>query len=449
MPLITLILWILGGASLLFLGGFTLVSMREGEKRAAAITAILTTIITGFFILAGFLPTPFQTFILFFIAGILILGVILFSLPAEPVKRLRDVSSKRFDERDIMFARARLQPGSANYASYYSMRPENESSDTLFRAQPGLLSPRARYADPVIFALPDASFTLTEAMHVMVDGDPALEVVCLPENPARTELVKRLARYFGALEVGVTRLKPEYIYSHTGRGSGEYGSPIVLNHKFAIAFTVEMDYEIMGSAPHAPVVMESARQYVEAGRVAVQLAHTIRSWGYPARAHMDGDYRVICPLVARDAGLGEIGRMGLLMTPRIGPRVRVAVVTTDLELIPNEDAPNTSMINFCTLCGKCAENCPPKAISFDDRVEIDGALRWKINSDLCFRYWTAVGTDCGRCMNVCPYSHPDTFYHNLVRWGNGRSGLFRRMALRMDDLFYGKHPRPREFRMTR
>ena len=97
MPLFMLILWILGGASLLFLGGFTLVSMREGEKRAAAITAILTTIITGFFILAGFLPAPFQPFILFCMAGIFILGVILFSLPAEPVKRLRDVSSKRFD----------------------------------------------------------------------------------------------------------------------------------------------------------------------------------------------------------------------------------------------------------------------------------------------------------------------------------------------------------------
>ena len=449
MPLTALIHWILAGASLLFLGGFALVSMREGEKRAAAITAILTITTTGFFILVGFLPAPFQTFILFFVAGILTLGVILFFLPAKSVARLRDVSSKRFDERDIMFARARLHPGSANYKSYYSMRPENEASDNLFRAQPGLLSPRARYADPVIFALPNASLTLTEAMHVMVEGAPAAEVVSLPENPARTDLVKRLARYFGALEVGVTRLKPEHIYSHIGRGSGEYGSPIVLNHKFAIAFTVEMGYEIMGSAPHAPVVMESAKQYVEAGRVAVQLAHTIRSWGYPARAHMDGDYRVICPLVARDAGLGEIGRMGLLMTPHTGPRVRIAVVTTDLELIPNEDAPDAGMIDFCTLCGKCAENCPPKAISFDDRVEINSALRWKINSDLCFRYWTAIGTDCGRCMNVCPYSHPDTFYHNLIRWGNRRSRLFRRMALRMDDLFYGKHPEPREFRMTR
>ena len=51
----------------------------------------------------------------------------------------------------------------------------------------------------------------------------------------------------------------------------------------------------------------------------VQLAAAIRDLGYPARAHIDGNYRVIAPLVARDAGLGEIGRMGLLMTPRWVP----------------------------------------------------------------------------------------------------------------------------------
>ena len=46
----------------------------------------------------------------------------------------------------------------------------------------------------------------------------------------------------------------------------------------------------------------------------VQLGYLIRSLAYPARTHIDGNYRVIAPLVARDAGLGEIGRMGLLMT---------------------------------------------------------------------------------------------------------------------------------------
>jgi ferredoxin len=443
MPQSTLLLWTLAGANLLFLGGFAVVSLQEGEKRASAIAALLTFITTGALTLAGFLPVPLQNIILLTMAGMAVLGVVLFLLPGKAVKRARDRSLKKFDERDVMFARARLQPGSADYKSYYALHPENEAIDNLFRSKPGLLASNSRYADPVIFAVPKASFTLTETMHGMVDGDPSAEVTPLPENPALTELVKSLTRYLGAVQVGITSLRPEHVYSHIGRGSGEYGAPIVLDHQYAIAFTVEMDHTIMGSAPQAPVVMESAKQYVEAATVAVQLAQTIRTWGYPARAHTDGDYRVICPLVARDAGLGEIGRMGLLMTPLLGPRVRIAVVTTDLELVPDVNEPDASMIDFCTVCGKCAENCPAKAISFADRVEIDGALRWRINSDLCFRYWTAIGTDCGRCMRVCPYSHPDTFYHNLIRWGNMHSGLFRRAVLVMDDLFYGKHPKPR------
>ncbi len=440
----TIAFWILTLLNLFLFGGFALVSLGEGERHAALVSTGLALLGGGVFALGACLPAAFQTILLLAVMGGGILGLALFLLPAGCAGRLRDVPAKRVDERDIMFARARLQPGNDRYRAYYALRPENEARDNLFRAQPGLLSPRARYADPVLFALPEASFTLTEAMHAIVAGEPVAEKVALPENPARSAFVKSLARYFGALDVGITELRPEHVYSHIGRGPGVWGAPLEVEHQYAIAFTVEMDYAVMRCAPHAPVVMESARQYVEAGRVAVQLAQVIRNWGYPARAHMDGNYRVICPLVARDAGLGEIGRMGLLMTPRLGPRVRIAVVTTDLELAPDHVPPEASILDFCRLCGKCAGNCPPKAIPFGDRIEIDGALRWQIDSDLCFRYWSAIGTDCGRCLSVCPYSHPDSFYHNLIRWGNARSGLFRRAALWLDDLFYGKQPARKE-----
>lgn len=429
---------------LFLLGGFGVVSLGEGERRAAKLALLIAILGSGLLALGTLLPAIFQIFILLTVMGAGLMALILFLFPVGQVERLRDVPTRRFDERDIMFARARLQPGSDRYKAYYTMRPEYEAKDQLFRAQPGLLSPDSKYADRILFAVPEASFTLTDAMHVMVEGEPIPEQVALPENPTRTEFVKSLACYLGALDVGITVLKPEHVYSHIGRGPGEWGAPLEVEHKYAIAFTVEMDHEIMGNAPDASVVMESARQYVEAGRVAVQLAQVIRNWGYPARAHMDGNYRVICPLVARDAGLGEIGRMGLLMTPRFGPRVRIAVVTTDLELMPDQVPPDPSMIDFCTLCGKCAENCPPKAISFDGRVEVDGALRWQIDSDKCFRYWNAIGTDCGRCMSICPYSHPDNIYHNVVRWGNAHSSAFRHAALWLDDLFYGKQPARRK-----
>ena len=161
---------------------------------------------------------------------------------------------------------------------------------------------------------------------------------------------------------------------------------------------------------------------------------------YEARAHIDGNYRVIAPLVARDAGLGEIGRMGLLMTPNQGPRVRLGIVTTNLELHPIERIQNEAVLDFCTICKKCAVNCPSKAIPFEVRQKIDGVLRWRINAESCFLYWNVIGTDCGICMTVCPFSHPDTLPHNLLRWGIARSGFVRRGALGLDDLFYGKEP---------
>jgi reductive dehalogenase len=189
--------------------------------------------------------------------------------------------------------------------------------------------------------------------------------------------------------------------------------------------------------------MESGRQYVEAARIAVQLAAAIRNMGWPARAHIDGHYRVIAPLVARDAGLGDIGRMGLLMTPKLGPRVRLGVVTTPLELVPDTPTRDATVVDFCERCRKCADNCPAGAIPPGDRAEYDGEPRWRIDGDACFRYWNAVGTDCARCMAVCPYSHPDSVLHNAVRWGVRRSGLFRRAAVRLDDIFYGRRPVPR------
>ena len=84
----------------------------------------------------------------------------------------------------------------------------------------------ARYADPVLFALPKASFTLAEAMHVMVDGESCSEITPLPENPVLTNLVKSLARYLGAADVGITRLRPEHIYSHVGRGRVNMDRPL-------------------------------------------------------------------------------------------------------------------------------------------------------------------------------------------------------------------------------
>ena len=201
------------------------------------------------------------------------------------------------------------------------------------------------------------------------------------------------------------RAPADHIYTHIGRGAGvgrsDHARP-PLRH----AFTVEMDHAMVGATPPRrrcwrPRTIFGSR--ADRG----QLATLVRSLDYPALAHIDGNYRVIAPLVARDAGLAR-STMGLVMTPELGPRVRLGVDTTDLPLAVDAHGDATSVLDFCRICRKCADNCPSRSIPFDDRREIDGALRWQIDSASCFRYWNVVGTDCGRCLAVSPIRTPTT-----------------------------------------
>jgi len=438
-PASSLALAVIGLVSLAGFGWFGRIALREGEARAARVSFLLAAACALTSGAAALLPPAGRIVVLSAIGLCGLACLVLGLLPVGGTVAGNGRPLRRVDERDVLFARRRLRPGSPEYDRYYAMRPENKSGDDRTRSLPGLLSARAKKADPVAFASARASFALTETLRHAVEG-PVAERRHEWTPADATALVKRLALYYGARDVGVAEVRPYHVYTHVGRGSGIWGAPIDLGHRWAVAFSVEMDHAVMRHAPEAPVVAESARRYVESARTAVQLAAAIRALGYPARAHIDGNYRVVAPLVALDAGLGEIGRMGLLITPRLGPRVRLGVVTTDLPLLSDPPGDDRTVIDFCRICKKCAENCPSGSIPLGDREPIDGGLRWAVDADGCFRYWNAVGTDCGRCMAVCPYSHPDHPAHNLVRWAIRRSGAARRALVCLDDLFYGRRP---------
>ena len=420
------------------------VSIGEKEFRAAK----------RFFILSIFLPLPYL-FLAFFefdfqtLSGIILLAITYVSLivmliPAGKNKSYKSPTpSGQIDERDTMFSRRELVPGSEVFENYYKHWPEKRKSDDNFRSKAGLLNPASSQYKPIPFAAADASFETIAVLKDKVNGRVNKKVT--NTNPAEiSKYLKTWSKKLGAVDCGITELKDYHIYSVGGRKERR-DKPVINTHKYAIAFTIEMDKEMVAAAPSASIVMESGQKYLESGIIALQVAAFIRNLGFEARAHIDGNYEVVCPLVARDAGLGEIGRMGLLMTPKLGPRVRISVVTTNMPLVTDKLLNDYSVIDFCTICKKCADACPSRAISLEPQKEIDGVKRWQINQEKCFTLWCTLGTDCGRCMSVCPYSHPDNLLHNIVRAGNKNSNLFRKVALPLDDYFYGRKPAPAHF----
>ncbi|MCI0495450.1 reductive dehalogenase [candidate division KSB1 bacterium] len=349
----------------------------------------------------------------------------------------------RIDERDALFHRFyRLKPGSREFEAYYHAHPEKIKIDDAIRSLPQLGNPGSKTYHPFVAPFHVAIFEVLEQMTRDLEWkpDPIESEKMNISSKEITERIKGFASYLGADLVGATKLNPAYVYSHIGRAPGNWGKAIELNHTHAIAIAIEMRHDMIRHAPESPTITESAFSYFENARIAMILAKYINLLGYEARAHVDGNYRVMCIPIAVDAGLGELGRLGLLITPKFGPRVRLSIVTTNLPL--DVDQPiSFGVQEFCSFCKKCAINCPSGSINSGEKKVYAGVEKWQSDQENCYRFWRKQGTDCAICVKVCPYSYPAAPMHNIVRWMVRRNHFARRLAFLGDAFFYGKRPK--------
>lgn len=113
--------------------------------------------------------------------------------------------------------------------------------------------------------------------------------------------------------------------------------------------------------------------------------------------------------IAKAAGLGWQGKSLLLVTPKYGPRVRLATLLTNAPLVSD---PLES--NQCGTCCKCQEACPAaaiKGVSWEDHPQTrEEALHFtrcveKLTEDFAKR--PEIGKNiCGVCISVCPWGKP-------------------------------------------
>lgn len=177
---------------------------------------------------------------------------------------------------------------------------------------------------------------------------------------------------------------------------------------------VKMDSDEIITSPKFTACAETAFAYSQMTLCIACLSEFIRSLGYKA-VPMGNDMALSIPL-AIDAGLGELGRNGLLITPEYGPCVRICKIFTDLPL--ETDKPKKfGVADFCKKCKKCVDACEAKAIQIDDKPTFktvcpsnnQGILRWAVNHDECYKFWIKNGGECSNCIAVCPFLNKKSF----------------------------------------
>ncbi len=352
-----------------------------------------------------------------------------------------------YDERDTLFVRLRLIAGTREYLEYYSRHPELQEGDDALRERGGLTRlaiaggftvdeikemmprPTGRIIGALMRILPPVRATInrraaqqtsrivdrlpiepriqaliddsTPTINDYAEADrrrtPATKQVDIP--PGRmTAVVKEVTRFYGAFLVGITRMQNHLTYTY--RSNGE---PVSRNFAYAIVYAVEMPKELINRAPHRETLLATCNGYVDAARIGARLSGFIKSLGYKTSLNSMVKYDVPLVPLAEQAGLGQRGRCHFIVTKEYGNRVRLGAVLTNLPL--EADHPSDfGLHKFCMLCGKCATNCPGKAISLEKPGQHDDSSAWTFDEVRCMHMWIEYATDCGICIASCPFT---------------------------------------------
>jgi len=310
---------------------------------------------------------------------------------------------RRFNSKNIIFDRVMWDSSWEGYMRMY----DEKVFDIIAQRKPGY--------SRVDFALAYASWIVHDAF----EGGFSWQKIKLSRTPAAStgidwtktkqevndprkmsNIIKRAAKLFGASLVGVCKLNRDWLYTDAD-----------ISEKFenAIVMAVEMDPDGIAASPAVPAAAATGVGYSRMVFMLAGVGEFVRNLGYEA-IQCGNDSGLSVPL-AIDAGLGELGRNGLLITPEYGPRVRLCKIFTDLPLEPDRPI-EFGVKEFCRKCMLCAKHCEVSAISTSDEPSFEaacrsnnpGALKWYVDVERCYLYWCENGTDCSTCIKVCPYN---------------------------------------------
>ncbi len=227
---------------------------------------------------------------------------------------------------------------------------------------------------------------LVMAARLTGEKEPTTE----PTGADVSQDIKDKARDLGFSEAGITY----YDFRYTYQSKKDY-----VKYEHVICLAYEQDYEPTQTIPSIDAEIVHSSTYRTEGAAALELAAYINSIGYHAQIHSPTDNTGPYIPMFVEAGLGQLGACGYLLTPSEGSRCRLIMITTDANV--SYDKPVDYGIHaFCQVCQVCVNRCPGRAL-MRDKIWWRGLEKNKLYFKRC-RPVMARYLGCGICMKVCP-----------------------------------------------
>jgi epoxyqueuosine reductase len=204
-----------------------------------------------------------------------------------------------------------------------------------------------------------------------------------------TGAMRREADRLGFAAVGVTHYDVRY---HFAEYHGlNVGDTIVVG-------IVEQNYSSTQLCPSERAEKAALTAYAALEDRMRKLAEWIKAQGFDARPEGFVGESMVIPYAVQ-AGLGQLGLNGQLLTPNAGSRCRLHVMSTNAPFVFGKPM-DFGIEGVCNSCQICVRRCPAGAIPAV-RKESRGVMKAKLNTKRCLPI-VGKAAGCSVCMKVCP-----------------------------------------------
>lgn len=220
----------------------------------------------------------------------------------------------------------------------------------------------------------------------------------LVNNPVKPEFMvsldfleefEKFARSKGVKNIGYTQLTQELLIKDK-----------FIQYPHAIVLTMELNKTITETEPGEEAYRLNNSFYKEFGEITYKISDYLRKNGFATEVAHPFEGIVNYSLLAQHAGLGYIGKSGLLITPELGPRQKISAIFVSIINLPVKEENEHSWIpDYCDKCSKCVKSCPENA--FIERKTCFGGKETEFVQRLCI----GCIKGCAYCIRKCPFDH--------------------------------------------
>lgn len=222
-------------------------------------------------------------------------------------------------------------------------------------------------------------------MNELVNHPPSHPKKNIPNNLLKS--FEKLAKDLNIIKIGYYQLEPHEILI----------SNFNLKYTSVIVFILEMNEKIIKLGPSKKAKQLNKDLYTEIREKVEILSKFLNENKFKTKIAYPNEKLINLPYLAQKTGLGEIGKNGLLITPELGPRIKIAAILTSIENLPFSKKHNEYnwISNYCNDCQECVKACKNDALIKKDLNKV----KIQLDDKKC------IGSEegCSYCIEKCPF----------------------------------------------